>query len=89
MNGKTNRRKFIKIAALSGAGMGLANSFPALYAGSLASFDSMTNTAKNDSSFAFIPNRAASWWCTIEDLQWPQKQITDKIKRRAEGFSFS
>jgi hypothetical protein len=34
-----------------------------------------------------IPNRVASWWTTIEDLQWPQKQITDEIKRRAEGFA--
>ncbi|GAB3916859.1 hypothetical protein [Mucilaginibacter boryungensis] len=35
----------------------------------------------------FIPNRAASWWCTIEDLQWSQKAIIDKIKRRAAAFA--
>lgn len=36
---------------------------------------------------AFIPNRVASWWTTIADLQWPQKKITDAIKKRAEGFA--
>ena len=36
---------------------------------------------------AFIPRRAASWWTTFEDIQWPQKKIVDKIRRRAEGFS--
>ncbi len=35
----------------------------------------------------FIPNRAASWWCTLADLQWPQKPVLDKIKRRADGFA--
>ncbi|WP_246228617.1 hypothetical protein [Paraflavitalea devenefica] len=35
----------------------------------------------------FISRRMASWWSTIEDLQWPQKKIVDKIKRRAEGFA--
>jgi hypothetical protein len=35
----------------------------------------------------FIPNRAASWWCTLEDLMWPEKQVVDRIKRRAEGFA--
>ncbi|MDR6550718.1 hypothetical protein [Paenibacillus qinlingensis] len=35
----------------------------------------------------FKPRRAASWWNTLEDIQWPQKSIKDKIKRRAEGFA--
>jgi len=84
MNGKTNRRKFIQMAAISGAGLGLANSFPAVYAERLAAFGS---EAAANTATAFIPNRAASWWCTIEDLQWPQKQVVDKIKRRADGFA--
>jgi hypothetical protein len=86
MNHKSNRRKFIKTTALTGAGLGLANSFPTLYAGSLK----ITDTAKSTPATAlnsFTPNRVASWWTTIEDLQWPQKHITDKIKRRAEGFA--
>lgn len=35
----------------------------------------------------FFPNRAASWWCTLEDLLWPEKKAVDRIKRRAEGFA--
>lgn len=35
----------------------------------------------------FKPRRVASWWNTLEDLQWPQKSVRDKIKRRAEGFA--
>ena len=85
MNGKTNRRKFIQMTALSGAALGLANSFPALYAGSLQLIDK--GNAGGLSEVGFIPNRVASWWATLEDLQWPQKHITDKIKRRAEGFA--
>jgi len=35
----------------------------------------------------FRPYRMSSWWCSLEDLLWPQRKITDKIKRRAEGFA--
>jgi hypothetical protein len=35
----------------------------------------------------FKPRRMASWWCTLEDILWPEKKIVDKIKRRAEGFA--
>jgi hypothetical protein len=44
-------------------------------------------TKPGDIRPAFIPRRAASWWTTFEDIQWPQKKIVDKIKRRAENFS--
>ncbi|MFT3934450.1 MAG: hypothetical protein QM726_12585 [Chitinophagaceae bacterium] len=44
-------------------------------------------TEKNEIEGSFVPNRAASWWCSLADLQWPQKPILDKIKRRAEGFA--
>ncbi|MDN3656846.1 hypothetical protein QWZ08_14460 [Ferruginibacter paludis] len=83
MNGKTNRRKFIQTAAVTGAGISLFHSLPA-YAVQLASFGKQP--FKNTGT-AFIPNRSASWWCTLEDIQWPQKQVVDKIKRRAEGFA--
>lgn len=86
MKGKTNRRKFIQMSALSAAGLGVANSFPALYAGGLH-LPHNGNTTGLSGASAFIPNRAASWWCIMEDLQWPQKKITDRIKRRAEGFA--
>ena len=35
----------------------------------------------------FMPRRAASWWTTLDDLLWPEKKITDRIKRRAESFA--
>ncbi|MBP1994927.1 hypothetical protein [Paenibacillus eucommiae] len=35
----------------------------------------------------FRPQRAASWWCTLDDILWPQKGVIDRIKRRAEGFA--
>ena len=27
----------------------------------------------------FRPKRAASWWCELEDILWPEKKIVDKI----------
>jgi hypothetical protein len=80
-----NRRKFIQLATMSGAGVAMANSFPLLNVNArpLQSQSSINYFPAT----TFIPNRVASWWTTIEDLQWPQKQITDKIKRRAEGFA--
>ena len=35
----------------------------------------------------FYPRRTSSWWVGIEDLQWPEKSVKDKIKRRAYGFA--
>ena len=91
MKPNTNRRNFIKTVAISGAGLGLSNRFTA-FAGSLAlSGKSEGNisriVANAPGPETFAPNRAASWWCTIEDLEWPQKHVVDKIKRRAEGYA--
>ena len=47
----------------------------------------MLARAAGEAGTGFVPARLASWWCTIEDLQWPQKQIVDKIRRRADGFA--
>ena len=74
MKTKTNRRKFLQLAAMAGAGLGLSNGFMKAFAGRAA-------------SGRFIPNRAASWWCDISDLQWPEKHVIDKIKRRADGYA--
>ncbi|MCC7517675.1 MAG: hypothetical protein IT578_00655 [Verrucomicrobiae bacterium] len=30
------------------------------------------------------PRRLASWWSTVEDLQWPRKPIRDRILRKAD-----
>ncbi|HOP11549.1 MAG TPA: hypothetical protein PK629_08660 [Oscillospiraceae bacterium] len=35
------------------------------------------------------PKRMASWWCTLEDLHWPQTKVIEKIKRRAAEFAES
>jgi len=86
MNDKSDRQKFKKTAALTGAGLGLAHTFPALNAGSVRMIGSTVYQTSNGSNSS-IPNRVASWWTTIVDLQWPQKKITDKIKRRAESFA--
>src|SRR5689334_656105 len=82
MNSKTNRRRFIKMAALAGAGLQLANSFSRTWAAGLA-HEAKATAAVN----AFFPRRMASWWCTIDDLLWPQKAVVDKIKKRADGYA--
>ncbi len=81
MSSKTNRRNFIKMAALSGAGLSLAKSPLAWSAGLVPQPN--TPAAAN----IFFPRRMASWWCSIDDLQWPQRAVGDKIKRRADGFA--
>jgi hypothetical protein len=40
-----------------------------------------------EAELPFIPVRAGSWWCILEDILWPQKKITDRIKYRAEAFA--
>ncbi|GAB3916709.1 twin-arginine translocation signal domain-containing protein [Mucilaginibacter boryungensis] len=86
MNFNKNRRDFLKMAAISGAGLGVANSFPSLYA-AIPHNHQVPDMLISGITPYFIPRRAASWWCTIEDLQWSQKKIVDKIKRRAENFA--
>jgi len=70
------------MAALSGAGLQLANSFPRAWAAGLA-HKAKAPPAVN----VFFPRRMASWWCTIDDLLWPQKAVVDKIKKRADGYA--
>ncbi|MBE6551703.1 MAG: hypothetical protein E7665_06170 [Ruminococcaceae bacterium] len=35
----------------------------------------------------FKPERAASWWCTITDLMWPQQDVIDSIIKRADAMA--
>ncbi len=35
----------------------------------------------------FTPKRAASWWCSLEDILWPEKKIIEKIQKRAYEFA--
>src|SRR6185312_11748850 len=88
MKQNNNRREFIKMTTVSGIGFGLANHITRFPYGIFKS-DSEKNvggivSAKN---IEFIPNHVASWWCTLDDILWPQKSVIDNIKRRAEGFA--
>lgn len=91
MKQRNNRREFIKKVSLTGLGLGLVNSFPMAYAEfpekTLIHPGRMNINSSSDPTLTFIPHRTASWWVTIEDLQWSQKSITDKIKRRAAAFA--
>lgn len=35
----------------------------------------------------WYPRRAASWWTTITDLQWPNRSVRDDLRRRADAFA--
>ncbi len=89
MKANTNRRKFIKLAAMSGAGIGLSTSFTKTFAGTttMAGAGTQAGAAAGTAAARFIPNRAASWWCELNDILWPQKHVVDKIKRRADGYA--
>lgn len=77
------RREFIKMAALSGFGLSLVNNVSAFSNVMLKA----TDKNLNNYAPAFVPTNVASWWCTLEDILWPQKAVIDKIKRRAENFA--
>jgi len=94
MNTRSNRRQFLRLTALSTASLGLPSIFtnPAAATtvqGALVSTPATPHTPAIGvkPATSFIPNRAASWWTTLENLQWPQKQVLDKIKQRADGFA--
>ncbi|MES2378859.1 MAG: hypothetical protein V4553_19865 [Bacteroidota bacterium] len=89
MKSTDNRREFIRKVAISGVGLGLTAKIADAKASIPAINDPIINIpeAKPAPDVPWVPRRAASWWGSIEDLQWPQKGVTDKIKRRAEGFA--
>jgi hypothetical protein len=91
MEHKNDRRDFIKKVSLTGLGLVLADGFSKTYANTpgeklIDIRETIVNLPQNP-SIPFVPQRAASWWVTIEDLQWSQKKIVDKIKRRAAAFA--
>lgn len=88
MNKENSRRSFIKISALSALGFSLSSPLPSIASGILGQQPGSTFfTHGGMPDIPFVPRRVASWWNSIEDLQWNQKAIRDKIKRRAEGFA--
>ena len=85
MKENNSRRDFIRMGAMSGAALSLSG-ISQLYGRAPESSPVIVGTGAAANP-AFIPSRAASWWCTMEDLQWPQKHVVDRIKKRAEGFA--
>lgn len=81
----TNRRKFLQLTTLTGTGLALGKPLSAFYQSAIGI--TAESGEINNTYSGFIPNRAASWWCSIEDIQWPQKAIKDKIRRRAEAYA--
>lgn len=98
---KSNRRDFIRIATLSGAGLGLHRPVFGVAAqgegtgtilesagtGKIPEAAGAGRILEVGSGMPFVPRRAASWWTELEDILWPQKAVVDKIKRRAENFA--
>lgn len=94
MKRKRNRRDFIRMATLSGAGPGLGGSITSVYPDQPVNVPAPTffqhpvaPALHVPGPLPFVPRRAASWWCTLEDILWPEKKVTDRIKRRAENFA--
>ncbi|GEP96884.1 hypothetical protein [Chitinophaga cymbidii] len=92
-NKSNSRREFIRMLSLSGLGIGVAGSFAGTLPPGAAAQPVVPNRIIAPQNIPpgpdvpFVPRRVASWWCTLEDLLWSQKKITDKIKRRAAGFA--
>lgn len=90
-----SRRTFIKKTVASGISLGLGGNLSQTEANAQPASPVIINPDLPDVSkfvsrapdIPFIPRRVASWWATIEDLQWSQKHIRDKIKRRAGAFA--
>ncbi|MFV0606783.1 MAG: twin-arginine translocation signal domain-containing protein [Niabella sp.] len=88
MQSPNSRRNFIKLSTLSGLGLGLSSTMPSLaYEIFKQDNGAAFFVSGKNPDIPFVPRRVASWWNTIEDLQWNQKSIRDKVKRRAEGFA--
>lgn len=89
----STRRDFIKKAVASGVG---------LHAAALPSFSrqgvgggrekptglmDLSDIISQPPDIPFVPKRVARWFSTIEDLQWSQKSVRDRIKRDAASFA--
>lgn len=90
MKEKNERRDFIRKVSLTGLGLSLVNPFMEAEA-SLRKRNIepaiIPEYKPYDPSLPFIPRRTASWWVTLNEVQWSQKAIRDEIKRRAAAFA--
>jgi len=89
MNQTYSRRQFVKTSAQNALGIGIAGKIPLLGEAYLTELPETGKVKNAGPDPGFVPLHIASWWCTLEDILWPQKQVVDKIKRRAEAFSKS
>ncbi len=90
MKEKNERRDFIKKVSLTSLGLGFVNTFADVQAEPVQKIISpvvIPAYTPSGPSLPFIPRRTASWWVTINELQWSQKAIKDEIKRRAAAFA--
>ena len=87
MKNSLSRRYFIKTSVLTGAGLSLSRENKFLHQTLLLPSSDGNPDDKASETDGFIPYRTASWWCTLEDLLWPQKKIVDRIRYRAEAFA--
>ena len=87
MKNSLSRRYFIKTSVLTGAGLSLSRENKFLHQTLLLPSSDGNPDHKASETDGFIPYRTASWWCTLEDLLWPQKKIVDRIRYRAEAFA--
>jgi hypothetical protein len=81
------RRHFVKIPGMNAIGLGIAGNLPLFGQDFLTKEYKSLSGTEEANKLSFVPVRAASWWCTLEDLLWSEKKVVDKIKRRAEAFS--
>ena len=89
MNQTYSRRQFVKTSALNALGIGFAGKIPLLGEAYLTELPETGEVINAGPDSGFVPLHIASWWCTLDDILWPQKQVVDKIKSRAEAFSKS
>ena len=90
MKENNERREFIKKVSLTGLGLGLVNTFTEVQADPVQKAISpaiLPAYIQSGPSLPFIPRRTASWWVTLNEVQWSQKSIRDEIKRRAAAFA--
>ena len=82
-----SRRQFVRTSGINAIGLGVVSNMP-LWGHTLFTKEEGAVINKDpENKLPFVPVRAASWWCNIEDLLWSQKSIVDKIKYRAEAFA--
>ena len=87
MKSSQSRRHFVKTSAINALGLGVTSNLHMFGQTFLAQEPTSEINKEVNNTLPFIPVRAASWWCSLDDILWSQKKIVDKIKHRAEAFA--